>query len=437
MGRGHKCDPSVMSHFILADCNNFYVSCERLLNPRLENKPVLVLSNNDGCVIARSEEVKALGIKMGEPFFKIESFCKRSKIFIYSSNYELYGDISRRVMNVLGSLAPEMQIYSIDETFLKYPSYIDQEELCLIAHHLRKIVKRWVGIPISLGIGPTKTLAKVANNLAKHYKKTVFDLSSKNLREELFKKYPIGEVWGIGFNLKARLNSMGIYTVYDFISSDIAFIRKKMGVVGERMYLELQGFSCLTLEERASKKSITSSRSFGHFLTEESEIAEALSTYAARACVKLRKQNCFVKAIYVFLETQQVNLHELHRLQFNSTKAFDLPTNDTSQVIALAKKCLKSIYKPHQAYKKCGIILLDLCEEKDIVPDLFLKPVNEKRKTLMHTVDELNKKFGKDKIFFGAMGTNPHWQMKRNFKSCHNTTSWDALPQVSAHSSIA
>ncbi len=421
-----------MSHFILADCNNFYVSCERLLNPRLENKPVLVLSNNDGCVIARSEEVKALGIKMGEPFFKIESFCKRSKIIIYSSNYELYGDISRRVMNVLGSMAPEMQIYSIDETFLKYPSIMTSEEICAIAHILRNTVKRWVGIPISVGIGPTKTLAKVANNLAKKSKKIVFDLSLKSFREEIFKKYPIGEVWGIGFNLKARLNGIGIYTVYDFISSDVTFIRKKMGVVGERMFLELQGFSCLDFEEAASKKNITSSRSFGHFLTEESEIAEALSTYAARASVKLRKQNSFAKAIYVFLETHQIKSHEFNRLQFNSTKAFEVPTNDTSEIITAAKKCLKSIFKPNQAYKKCGIILLDLCEEKDIVPDLFLKPVNEKRKALMHAVDELNKKFGKNKIFFGAMGTSSHWHMKRDFKSCHNTTSWEQLPLVHA-----
>lgn len=368
-------------------------------------------------------------IKMGDPYFKIKDFCKRANIKVYSSNYQLYGDISLRIMNIFTEMAPEVEIYSIDEAFLKYSSSSD---LVAIAYNLRKMVKRWVGIPISLGIAPTKTLSKVANYLAKKNKTPVLDLSSEDFRKKIFMTCPVGEVWGIGSRLNERLRGMGIHTVADFIASDPLYIRKHMGVIGERMLLELMGICCLDLDEVESKKSITCSRSFGKVLTTESEIGEALSTFVARASVKLRQQNSFAKGVYVFLETTTSGGAEFERFQFNAHAVFPVPTYDTSEIITAAKKCLKRIYKLGQRYKKCGVIFTDLVSEEHLVPDLFLRPVNPKRQAFMHTLDEINREFGKNKLFFGAMGVDPHWKMQRNFHSCHNTTSWEHLPLVHA-----
>jgi DNA polymerase V len=420
-----------MNHFILADCNNFYASCERLLNPKLENKPVIILSNNDGCVISRSQEAKDLGIKMGEPFFKIKFFCVRAKVFVFSSNFRLYGDISSRIMSVYAEMAPELEIYSIDEAFLKYPSSLSSADIIEAAEVLRNTIKRWVGIPISLGIGPTKTLAKVANDMAKKTQVAILDLTSKERRNKIFETYPIGNVWGIGRQLESKLNSLNIYTVADYINSDPTFIRKKMGVVGERMYYELHGKSCLDLCEVVSKKSITCSRSFGKVLNEESEIAEALSNFVARGCVKLREQTSYAKAIYIFLERTATTAQGFQRFQSNASTLFAIPTNDTSEMITAAKKCLKRIYQKNQDYKKCGVIFTDLISEDQIIPDLFLNP-DPKRKGIMRTIDQLNKKLGKNKLFFGAMGTNPQWKMRSECISLHNTTSWKLLPVARA-----
>lgn len=420
-----------MSYYILADCNNFYASCERLFNPGLENRPVVILSNNDGCVIARSQEAKAIGFKMGDPYFKIKDFCKQNHVIVHSSNYKLYGDISRRIMTIFSEMAPEIQIYSIDEAFLKYPSSLGIEEILLVADQLRNTIKRWVGIPISLGIGPTKTLAKVANNLAKQNKTTVFNLCSQEIRDEIFKTYPIEEVWGIGSGYHKRLNLIGIYTVADFLKANPTQIRSKMGIVLERMHYELRGICCLDLEEVESKKSITCSRSFGQALSEESDILEALSTFAARASEKLRRQKSYAKAIYVFLEKTETNFDGFARLQTNSEAVFEIPTDDTSKIITAAKKCLRQIFRADQRYKKCGIILVDLVSTKNIVPDLFCKR-DPKAKVLMQTVDALNKRFGKNKIFFGAtMGANS-WKMRADFLSPHHTTDWKKLPIVKA-----
>jgi DNA polymerase V len=416
-----------MSHYILADCNNFYASCERLLNPNLEGKPVVILSNNDGCVISRSQEAKDLGIKMGDPFFKIKDFCKRSKVFVFSSNYRLYGDISARIMTIYAETAPELEIYSIDEAFLKYPSSLSSQDVIEAANHLRAIIKRWVGIPISIGIGPTKTLAKVANNMAKKKKLPVLDLSCAKARSIIFQQYPIGEVWGIGRQLEARLKSLNIHTVADYINSEILFIRKKMGVVGERMYYELQGKSCLELTEVASKKSITCSRSFGKVLSEETEVAEALSFFAARASLKLREQKSYVKSLFVFLERTATTEQGFQRFHSNASVLFPIPTQDTSEIITAAKQCLKRIFRNNLGYKKCGIIFTDLISEDEIIPDLFSNP-DPKRKAVMKVIDELNKKYGKNTLFFGAMGTNPQWKMRADCLSLHNTTSWRLLP---------
>lgn len=418
--------------YVLADCNNFFVSCERLFDPKLEGRPVIVLSNNDGCVVARSQEAKLLGIKMGDPYFKIKNFCLCMGIHVYSSNYKLYGDISRRIMDLLAQKAPDIEIYSIDEAFLKYPDWIPASELFTTCLELRKIIKKWVGIPISIGIAPTKTLAKVANNLAKKNRDTaVFDLSSPEVQKRVLQKYPIEDIWGIGRRLKEKLNKTGIYTAEDFCNRDPHWARKKMGVVGERMLWELRGVSCLELEDPVPKKSITCSRSFGRIVTEEIELAEALSTFVNTACIKLRAQRSCAKAMTIYLEAQ-VEPGQPTRYCFSTTVPFLQATSDTPQMITAAKECLKKIYQENERYKKCGIILLDLVPEESIMPDFFSEPVNPKRRILMRTMDALNAHYGKNTVLFGAMGLNPQWKAQSDHGSNFNLESWEHLPVAKA-----
>lgn len=419
-----------MSYFILADCNNFYASCERVFNPKLEGCPIIVLSNNDGCVVARSQEAKKLGIKMGEPYFKIKDFCSRMRVQVYSSNYPLYGDLSQRIMNILGEATPEMEIYSIDEAFLKYPGYMTPDALFSKCIELKRLVKKWVGIPISLGIAPTKTLAKLANDYAKKEQSTgVFDISSPNLRKEILQKYPIEDVWGIGSAFRDKLRGLGVQTAWDFQEMDPLIVRRKMGVCGERILLELQGISCLALEEASPKKSISCSRSFGKVVIEASELAEALSTYVNTACIKLRRQRSCSKALCVYLEA--LNDEKLGtRRHYSLITSFSMPTNDTSKMITAAKSCLKKLFCEKERYKKCGVILLDLIPEEDIEADMFLGSIDTKRSAFMHTVDALNRHFGKNTLFFAAMGTNPLWQMRSDKRSRQFTTCWEDLAIV-------
>lgn len=415
-----------MSYFVLADCNNFYVSCERLFNPRLELRPVIVLSNNDGCVVARSQEAKQLGIKMGDPYFKIKEFCSQMKVIIYSSNYKLYGDISQRVMTILSSMAEEIEIYSIDEAFLKYSSSLTQESIFSICMEMRHKIKRWVGIPISVGIAPTKTLAKVANDLAKKNRSSgVFDLTSESVQKEVLQNYPVGEIWGVGSRLRQRLNVIEIRTAWEFREADPTLIRRKMGVVGERMLWELRGVSCLSLEEPAPKKSISYSRSFGRVVSDPVELSEALSTFVSGACVKLRDQNSCARAMCVYLEAV-LDAKQGTRRHYGMTTSFSFPTNDTSQIITSAKKCLKKMFLETEHYKKCGVILLDLISEKLVLTDLFFASPDPKRRKLNDTVDALNAYYGKNTIFYGATGIDRSWKMKSD-KCSPYYTEWDGL----------
>lgn len=421
-----------MNHFILVDCNNFYVSCERLFNPAIESKPVVVLSNNDGCVISRSQEAKRLGIKMGEPMFKIRDFCKQRNVFVYSSNYQMYGDISQRIMQTLSSLAPEMQIYSIDEAFLTFPKTYDGNFIYNHCSEIRHIIKKWIGIPVSIGIGPTKTLAKAANKQAKKDRaRGLFDLSSPSLQCEILKEFPIEDIWGIGRGCTAKLHALGIYTAEEFRNMEPTFVRRKMGVVGERILWELRGISCLPLEETVSKQSITCSRSFGSVVTEETDLGEALATFVNTACIKLRKQRCSAQAMSIFLESY-LDAQAGTRQYFTTTLSFPLPTNDTPYIITAAKKCLAHLFRPNQRYKKCGVILIDILPEANVIPDLFLGPIDPKRNKLMQTVDALNTRFGKNKLFYAAMGINPHWKMRSTMRSLRYTTEWEELPVVKA-----
>lgn len=414
-----------MNYFVLIDCNNFYVSCERLFNPRLEGRPVIVLSNNDGCVVARSQEAKRLDIKMGEPFFKIKDFCKYRGVTVYSSNYQLYGDLSQRVMQILSDIAPEIQVYSIDEAFLAFPEEMKPADLYKLCIEIKKQIRKWVGIPVSLGIAKSKTLAKIANALAKKNPQGVFDLSSAAIQMDVLQKFPVGDVWGIGNSSKVKLNALSVYSALELREMSPAFIRQKMGVVGERMVWELRGISCLPLEEAEPKKSISCSRSFGKIVTEASELTEALSTYVNTACLKMRQQHCCAKAMCVYLESL-LDFQTGHRTHHSTVVSFPLPTNDTPHLITAAKQCLTRLFYKGLRYKKCGIVLLDLIPEDNIVPDLFLRQ-NPKRQQLMQTVDDLNARFGKNTLFYGAMGTNPQWKMRCDRRSRHYTTSWEDL----------
>ncbi|PJD94551.1 MAG: hypothetical protein CK425_11265 [Parachlamydia sp.] len=422
-----------MSYFILADCNNFYVSCERLFNPKIEKRPVIALSQNDGCVIARSQEAKLLGIKMGEPYFKVKNLCQHSNVVVFSSNYQLYADISERVMNVLSQATPDFEIYSIDEAFLKFQDHISENEILQESFALKKLVMQWVGIPISIGIGPTKTLAKVANSLAKKNREVgVFSLNSPQIRENVLKKFPIEDVWGIGSKLSKRLNGIGVYSASDFVQKDPYHIRKIMGVVGERILLELQGIACLNLEIPSPKKSISYTRSFGKKITDYSELAEALATFTNKASIKLRKQNGYTSAIQVFVETLTYERERTYRQQYGMIKPFSKATNDTVLLIKAAKDCLERLFKPNEKYNRGGVIFLDLASEETFVPDLFLGDIDSKRNLAMRTVDALNARFGKNTVFFGAMGVNQTWKSRSEMKSSHNTTSWNHLPVVYA-----
>lgn len=417
--------------FILIDCNNFYVSCERLFNPGLEGHPVVVLSNNDGCVVARSQEAKALGIKMGEPHFKIKDLCERCHVAVYSSNYSLYGNLSQRVMSMLHDFCPDIEVYSIDEAFLSFSDKEDVAKLVEMSIRLRRKVRRWTGIPISVGIAPTKTLAKVANHIAKKDSvKGVCALLSAETLEAALCKLPVEEVWGIGSRSTATLRGMGINTAQELRDADATMIRKKLGVVGERIVWELRGKSCLTLEQPEAKKSITSSRSFGELVRSLDLLGEAVATHVFCAARKLREQQHYANAIYVFVESMTDKARGL-RQSHSAVVAFSQPTNDTAVMITAAKKALATLFHNEVEYKKCGIMLMDLLPEHHVHGDLFSPRPHPKRGQLTKTLDAINEQYGKDAVTYAAMGTAEQWKGRSEKKSGGYTCLWDELPIVS------
>lgn len=420
-----------MGHFAILDCNNFYASCERVFNPSLEGKAVIVLSNNDGCVIARSQEAKQLNIQMGMPYFKIKDFCKYHKIQVFSSNYRLYGDLSRRVMDILMDMGLDVEVYSIDEAFLQFPESMPSDTIEGICMETRKKIKKWVGIPTAVGIAPTKTLAKLANDKAKKSPQGVFSLCDPAIRQKTLETSPVEDVWGIGKNSQIKLNRKGIYTAKEFSDQDPFFIRHLMGVVGERMLWELRGLSCLPLNNQpAPRQSITYSRAFGKKITDFEELCQALSTYVSSACIKLRQQGSFAQGLCIFVEP--VLDPQAGRWNYVSHGG-KLPyaTQDSGFLIGQAKHYLKQIYQKTAIYRKCGVILLDLIPEEQIAPDLFQENAS-KRTQLMNVIDEVNAHYGKDTVFFAAMGTKRDWKTRADKSSNHATTNWDLLPIVKA-----
>lgn len=418
-----------MSIFALVDCNNFYASCERAFNPKLDNKPIVVLSNNDGCVIARSNQAKKLGIPMGAPYYQWHQFCRENGVHVFSSNYALYVDMSQRVMSILKSFCPDIEIYSIDEAFLSLDALGDID-FTAFAIRVRKEIKISTGIPVSIGISTTKTLAKIANHIAKKETTTgVFHLFSLEQQDNILSTFAVGDIWGIGHQIKKKLKPFGIETAKDLRDADLKNLRNNFSVVLEKTIQELRNISCLPLEAIQPRKQIMSSRSFGKPVTSLSDLEEAISTYTAIACLKLRNQKSHAKGIYVFLQT---NVSQQKYTQYSMGASVTLPaaTINTNTFIHLAKQCVQQIFKSGLKYHKAGIMLLDIAPQTIQQFDIFLSESDRKQETLTATIDQINQKLGKHILFYCAEGTKRTWQLKSNFRSPRYTTQWHELPLV-------
>ncbi|HEY1059819.1 MAG TPA: Y-family DNA polymerase [Limnobacter sp.] len=423
--------------FALVDVNNFYVSCERVFNPKLERVPMVVLSNNDGCAVARSAEAKALGIQMGEPWHKVKDLARRHGVLAYSSNYTLYGDMSQRAVEVLSLFSPHLEVYSVDESFLQIESVLNlYSSATEMGQQIRQRMRQWLGLPVCVGIGPTKTLAKLANHMAKKMSQFngVCDLHAipRTHRVELMSKIDVGEVWGVGRRIAVRLNEMGIHSVLDLRNAKPSEIRKQFNVVLERTCEELRGISCLDLEEVApDKQQIMSSKSFGQPVLMVSELCEAISAYVERAAQKLRHQQSLASGLYVFLRT---NPFDPRAAQYaaNHHVSLGVPTDDTRVISDLASRVIKHLYKPGYVYKKAGVMLTGLISKDSYQADLFTDTTQLKKSAqLMKTLDEINGRFGRDSLICASSGFERGWTMKCSNRSPHYTTDWKCLSSVS------
>ena len=413
----------------LADCNNFYASCERVFNPGLRNKPIVVLSNNDGCIIARSNEAKSLGIKMGEPVFKVRHVIKKNNVYVFSTNFALYGDMSSRVMSLLDDMSPEIEIYSIDEAFINFDGIKDQLK---IASHIRRTIKKSTGIPISIGIAKTKTLAKVANYIAKrHMKRDICLLIGQNNILKTLKCLPVSKIWGIGSKYSRILNSYNIKTAYDFIQLNEEWVLKKMTIMGLRIQNELKGKPCFSIENNPSyKKNICTSRSFDGTVERLQLIQEAITTHAVRCAEKLRAEKSCARYVSVVLKTNPFDTLGEYYSGYRSM-ALSIPTNDTLEIIRSANIILKSIYRKGLTYKKAGVIVGDIIPEDQVQLNLFdTEKDHISRKNLYGALDRVNQKMGRDKIQILGQGIKKRWGVKRQRVSPCYTTQWDQLLKV-------
>ncbi len=418
--------------FALVDCNNFYVSCERVFNPALNGRPVVVLSNNDGCVVARSPEAKALGIKMGEPAFKLDTLFRQYRVAVCSSNYQLYGDMSQRVMNTLSQFAPEIEVYSIDEAFLNWNGI--PEDLEALGRRIRATVRKHTGIPVSVGIGSTKVLAKVANDCAKKAPENdgVFLLDGREKTEKLLARLEIGEIWGIGRKHAALLNRYGIQTAAEFIRMPDGWIRKHLTVVGLRIKEELLGISCLPLELMApTKKAICTSRSFGESQSELEPLREAVATFAAQCGYKLRKQRTCAGVMTVFLQTNRFNSDEpQHNPHY--TMVLPVATQSDLELIRYALEVLHKIYRPGYRYKKAGVIVSAIVPEEQVQGSLFDTVDRPKHRALMQTLDRINLRYGLATVKAAAQVGDSGWKLRREKLSPCYTTRWSDIITVKA-----
>ncbi|MCP4393010.1 MAG: Y-family DNA polymerase [Alphaproteobacteria bacterium] len=413
--------------FALIDCNNFFASCERAFDPSLMDRPVAVLSNNDGCIVARSNEVKALDIPMAAPYFKYKDILDRHNVAVFSSNYELYGDMSNRVMDTVESFAHDTEVYSIDEAFINFHDLKNPEDE---ARTIRDTVTKWTGIPTSIGVASTKTLSKIANHIAKkHTKDGVFSMLDQDMQDRVLAKLPVGEIWGVGRKNAVKLNNLGIYTAKDLRDKDPKYIRKQFSVTGERIVHELRGTPCMDLEDAKPRQNIMSSRSFGSPVTKLTDLEEAISTYSARACEKARHQRSKASGFYVYIRTNQFKTNE-PQYRRGALHTFAHPTSNSAEIIAAAKESLRKIYREGYNYKKAGILLTELVPEDYHQGDLFTAAPTGEDTPLMQTIDMLNAKMGRDTVSFAAQGTTRPWQMKKDLSSPRYTTRWDEIPVV-------
>ena len=436
----------------LVDCNNFYVSCERVFNPSLRGKPVVVLSNNDGCIIARSNEAKAIGIPMGAPLHLYKTLIKQNKIFTYSSNYTLYGDMSSRVMSVLNYFIPNIEIYSIDEAFLNLKNF-NIQSLQDEMFKIRERIYQWTGIPVSIGIGPTKTLAKLANKIAKKNSSNgVYILTVSTQLAHILSDMKLEDIWGVSKGWGNRLRSIGINNPRQLQQANPRQIRTLISVVGERIIYELRGQPCLALEEVINKKSITVSRSFGNMINDKDSLKKALANYVARAAEKLRHQDSVCGGIYVFINTNRFREGDL-QYSNSATINFDELTDSTTIIIEKSFKLLENLYRPKYNYKKIGVTLLGL-KQKDngssdnyiIQGSLFIHNADQqihmsRSCDRMKLIDNINTKMGKMTIFHGSQGVIKNsrniksepdkWRMRSCYKSPFYTTNWDDILKVS------
>ena len=418
--------------FDLVDCNNFYASCERVFNPKLNGQPIVVLSNNDGCVVARSNEAKALGIGMGVPEFQIRPLLRAHHVQVFSSNYTLYGDMSQRVMETLDPFSPDLEIYSIDEAFLSLTGF-ERRNLTDYGQQIRRTVKQWTGIPVSVGIAETKTLAKLANRVAKRTPDTggVCDLLACPERDALLGRIAVADVWGVGPNYARLLNQHGITTALQLRHADDQWIRKRMGVVGLRLVMELRGVSCLDLEESpAPKQSLTCSRAFGTLIHTLAEMEEAVSVYASRVAEKLRRGRLAATVLTVCLTTNEFK----EGPQYSNALTLKLPiaTDSTADLIRCALQGIRAIYRDGYHYKKAGVMLIGLVPVSQTQADLFDEQDRGKSKRLMSALDSINDRWGAGTLHYASSGFTKAWKTQFHRRSPAYTTDWDALPVVTA-----
>ena len=422
----------------LVDCNNFYASCERVFRPWLHGLPLAVLSNNDGCVIARSQEVKDLGIAMGTPMHHLPREAFDRGLVLCSSNYELYGDMSARVMATLREFTPHLEPYSIDESWLGFEGF-DHTTLPAHCQEMRRIVYKWTGIPVSVGVAPTRTLAKLANRHAKQHTATrgvlVIDSADSPDTLALLGRTPVGEVWGIGGRVTTRLYEMGIHTALDLARANPKWIRRRFSVVVERTVRELTGVRCIHMnDDHDSKKMILTSRSFGRMTADRREVEEAVRAHAARGAEKLRRQHSLACALRVTLRT---NRHMLHLPQDHDsiTLALPFPTDNTFEIVRTAQKALHRLWKDRGIrYQKCGVQLMDLIEVTGQQLDVFQPPQpaveRDKSDRLMSALDQLNAQYGRGTVTVGVQRPDAAWQLRSNYRSKRWSTRWEELPTV-------
>ena len=414
--------------FALIDCNNFYASCERVFQPHLNGEPVVILSNNDGCVIARSNEAKSLGIPMGAPAFKYKEVFQKNKVQIFSSNFTLYGDISNRVMSIISRYVPDVEIYSIDEAFIKFDGFSEDEtnEKCRV---LIKTILKWTGIPVSIGLAPTKSLAKVANRIAKKYSTKTngfYSINSNEKRIKALKNISAGDIWGIGFQNEKKLFKVNVKSGIDFVNLPDQWVKKNMSILGLKLKKELEGIPTLNIEEgKIDKKSIATTRSFESEISSLNDLIERITTFSVVASKKLRRQNSECNMISVFIRSNPFKQND-DKYHFSLTGSLPFSTNSSIEISKFAVKLLNKIYSKNKSYKKAGIILMGLSPQSSHQFSLFDQNI-DKQKKLMRSIDNIDNKYGLYKVRLASQDQKRIWKMKRQKLSRNYTTEIDEV----------